>query len=181
MINATQMRRQKIILDAGYADFNIRLNRYACSRTSDGELANDLTQKTFLKTWTYLVKGGQIETMEAFLYHVLKSLIIDEYRKKKSTSLDMLLDKGFDPTSDDTHRLVDMLDGKQAADLIAQLPTIYQRVMRLRYLQDLSLKEISLITGQTKNAVAVQAHRGMEKLKELYELRSHPVTSITSD
>ena len=119
--------------------------------------------------------------MEAFLYHVLKSLIIDEYRKKKTTSLDILLDKGFDPTSDDTHRLVDMLDGKQAADLIAQLPAVYQRVMRLRHMQDLSLKEISLITGQTKNAVAVQAHRGMEKLKEIYELRSHPVTSITQD
>jgi DNA-directed RNA polymerase specialized sigma24 family protein len=69
MMNATQMRRQQMILDAGYTDFNSRLNRYACSRTNDGELADDLTQKTFLKTWAYLVKGGKIETMEAFLYH----------------------------------------------------------------------------------------------------------------
>lgn len=179
MINATQMRRQQIILDAGYADFNTKLNRYACSRTNDGALADDLTQKTFLKTWTYLVKGGRIETMEAFLYHILKALIIDEYRKKKPTSLDLLLDQGFDPTTDDTHRLVDLLDGKQAATLIAKLPVIYQRVMHLRYMQDLSLKEIALITGQTKNAVAVQSHRGLEKLKELYEARSHPPSSIT--
>jgi DNA-directed RNA polymerase specialized sigma24 family protein len=85
----------------------------------------------------------------------------------------MLLDKGFDPTLDDTHRLIDRLDGKQAATLISQLPVLYQRVMRLRYMQDLSLEEISLITGQTKNAVAVQAHRGLDKLKVLYEQKSN--------
>ena len=40
--------------------------------------------------------------------------------------------------------------------------------MRLRYAKDLSLKEISLITGQSRNTTAVQVHRGLEKLKFLY-------------
>lgn len=40
--------------------------------------------------------------------------------------------------------------------------------MRMRYAQDLSLTEIALITKQSKNTVAVQAHRGLEKLKQLY-------------
>lgn len=172
MITKTQMHRQQILLGAGYVEFHHRLNRYACSRTNDRALADDLIQSTFLKTWAYLVRGGKIEIMEAFLYHVLKALIIDEYRKQSATSLDALLEKGFDPGVDDSNRLVDMLDGQQAAVLIAQLPELYQNVMRLRYMQDLSLKEISLITGQTKNAVAVQSHRGLEKLKELYEVRS---------
>ena len=41
--------------------------------------------------------------------------------------------------------------------------------MRMKYNQDLSLTEMSLITGQTKNAMAVQLHRGLEKLKVLYD------------
>ncbi|MCR4327924.1 MAG: hypothetical protein NUV53_00190 [Patescibacteria group bacterium] len=40
--------------------------------------------------------------------------------------------------------------------------------MRMRHAQDLSLKEISLITGQSRNAVAVQAYRGLVKLKILH-------------
>ncbi len=40
--------------------------------------------------------------------------------------------------------------------------------MRMRFVKTLSLKEISLITGQTKNTIAVQIHRGLEKLKILY-------------
>ena len=31
-----------------------------------------------------------------------------------------------------------------------------------------NIKEISLITRKTKNTIAVQAHRGLEKLKLLY-------------
>jgi len=40
--------------------------------------------------------------------------------------------------------------------------------MRMRYMEILSLKEMSVITGQTTNAMAVQVHRGLERLKLLY-------------
>jgi RNA polymerase sigma-70 factor (ECF subfamily) len=136
-------------------------------------------QNTFLKTWKYLVKGGKIDMMEAFLYHVLKALIIDEYRKRKATSLDSLIEKGLELPVDETDRLVNVLDGKQVVDLIPRLPVLYRKVMRLRYVQGLSLKEISLITGQTRNTVAVQAHRGLEKLRALYELRTAKESRIT--
>ena len=41
--------------------------------------------------------------------------------------------------------------------------------MRMRYVQDLTLKEMSLITGQSKNTISVQAHRGLEIIKSLYK------------
>lgn len=60
------------------------------------------------------------------------------------------------------------MDGKRALLLISRLPEKYREVIRMRYVQDLSLKEISLITGKSKNTIAVQMHRGLEKLKKLY-------------
>jgi RNA polymerase sigma-70 factor (ECF subfamily) len=106
--------------------------------------------------------------MKAFLYHVLNNLIVDQYRKHKTTSLDTLLEKGFEPSVSDSGRLFNVLDGKAAFLLIQSLPKKYQKVMRMRYVQELSLKEISLITGQSKNTIAVQVHRGLAKLKLLY-------------
>jgi len=131
--------------------------------------SEDLVQNTFIKTWSYIVKGGKIEIMKAFLYHVLNNLIVDEYRKRKTTSLDALLEKGFEPGNDNSGRLIDMLDGKKALILIQRLPKKYQEVMRMKYSQDLSLEEISLVTGQSKNTIAVQLHRGLAKLKLLYD------------
>ncbi len=107
--------------------------------------------------------------MKAFLYHVLNNLIVDEYRKRKTTSLDTLLEKGFEPVVDDSSkRLMNILDGKAATLLISELPEMYRKVMKMKYIQDLSIKEISLIIGQSKNATTVQLHRGLEKLKLLY-------------
>ena len=107
--------------------------------------------------------------MKAFLYHVLNNLIVDEYRKRKTTSLDDLIDKGFEPSENVSERLFDHLDGSAALLLIKRLPKKHQEVMHMRYVQFLSLKEMSLIIGQPRATVAVQAHRGLEKLKELYK------------
>ena len=102
------------------------------------------------------------------MYHVLKDLIVDEYRKRKSTSLDALMEKGFEPGEDNSQQLINVLDGKRAIFLISRLPIKYQKIMRMRYVQDLSLKEMSLLTGQSTGTLAVQVHRGLEKLKVLY-------------
>lgn len=125
-------------------------------------------QSTFIKTWGYLVKGGKIDLMRAFLYHILNDLIVDEYRKRKTTSLDVLAEKGFEPSIDYSRRLFNILDGKAALLLINQLPEKYQKIMNMRYVQDLSLKEMSTTTKQTKETIAVQLFRGLEKLKLLY-------------
>lgn len=149
-------------------DYGEKLNAHAFFKVRDHAIGEDLVQETFKKTWSYLVKGGKIELMKAFLYHILNNLIVDEYRKHKTTSLDVLLDKGYEPSTGLSGRLFNILDGKAAILLIQHLPEKYQKVIRMRYIQDLSLKEISLITGQSKNAVAVQVHRALEKLKMLY-------------
>lgn len=166
----TPKQEEKIreILTGAHHDFDKGLNARAFFKVNNRETSEDLVQDTFVKTWSYLVKGGKIEMMKAFLYHVLNNLIVDQYRKHKTTSLDILLEKGFEPSINEQEHIFDALDGKAALLLITHLPKIYQKVMRMRYIQDLSLKEISLITGQSKNSIAVQIHRGLEKLKLLY-------------
>lgn len=78
------------------------------------------------------------------------------------------MEKGYDPGEDNSQRLISVLDGKQAILLIALLPKKYQKVIRMRYIHDLSLKEMAHLTGKSKATLAVQVHRGLEKLKELY-------------
>ena len=163
-----QMILQQAILTTAHQEHARGLSARALFKVSDHAVGQDLVQDTFLKTWSYLVRGGKIDIMKAFLYHILNNLIVDEYRKHKTTSLDTLIEKGFDPKSDDSGRLFNILDGKALVLLIRRLPATYQKVMRMKHVQDLSLKEMSLITGQTKNAIAVQLHRGLGKLKLLY-------------
>lgn len=159
----------KNIFTEAHNTYKKDLNARAFFKVHDHTISEDLVQDTFIKTWIYLVKTGKIETMKAFLYHVLNNLIIDEYRRKKTTSLDVLAEKGFEPAMSITENLSDLLDGKRASLLIQLLPKKYQKIIHMKYIQDLTLKEMSLITGQSKNTLAVQAHRGLERLKILYK------------
>lgn len=166
----SQELQRKSTLSIAYSDFQKGLTAHAFFKVNSHAMSDDLVQDTFMKTWSYLVRGGKIDVMKAFLYHVLNNLIVDEYRKRKNVSLDVLLEKGYEPSVNHSERMIDMLDGKAALLLIQQLPERYQKVMRMRYVQDLSLLEMSLITGKSKNTMAVQVHRGLEKLKLLYKL-----------
>ncbi len=167
MTSAQKKARQET-LSAAHTDYEKVLKAYAGFKVNDRAMGEDLVQDTFVKTWSYLARGGKIHVMKSFLYHVLNNLIVDEYRKRKSTSLDLMLEKGYEPSIDNRERLFDLLDGKAALLLIARLPLTYQKAMRMRYVQDLSLSEMALVTGQSKNTISVQIHRGTEKLKALY-------------
>ncbi|MES2023538.1 MAG: RNA polymerase sigma factor [Patescibacteria group bacterium] len=166
-----QKTERLAIMTLAHNDHEKGLNLYAFYKTHNHEAGEDLVQDTFLKTWKYLLKGGKIDLMKSFLYHVLNNLIVDEYRKHKASSLDLLIEKGFEPKVSNIPTLdvlADKLDAKKIILLIKHLPIKYQKIMLMKYVKDLSLKEMSGITGETKNSIAVQLHRGLEKLKLLY-------------
>ncbi len=162
--------KETVLTDA-YRDYNKGLNSYAFFKLNDHEIGEDMVQDTFMKTWVYLVKKGKIELMRAFLYRILNNLIVDQYRKRKTSSLDILLEKGYEPSDSSAKNFVNLLDGKRSLILIHRLPEKYRNVMRMKYVEGLSLREMSMVTGQSKNAIAVQAYRGLEKLRILYQ---HP-------
>ncbi len=157
--------------EQAYEMYKKVLSTHAYYKVNDQMISEDLVQETYLKTWAYLVKGGKIEKMRAFLYHVLNNLIIDQYRKHKESSLDLLLEKGFEPDFDNSDSIVNTLDGRSAFGLIDKLPQSYREVMKMKYEQDLSLEEMSELTEKSRNTLAVRLHRGTQKLKALYDSR----------
>lgn len=169
-----ERKQKELLFETAHRNLERDLIARAYSKVHDRARSEDIVQDTFMKTWLYLVRGGKIDVMRAFLYHVLNHLIVDEYRKRKTTSLDALLEKGFEPSTEREERLFDVMDGKTLLQLIEKLPKKYQAVVQMRFVDDLSLKEMSEITRQSKNTVAVQIHRGIEKLKSLSTLGRKP-------
>jgi RNA polymerase sigma factor (sigma-70 family) len=97
-----------------------------------------------------------------------KQINKDIWLSSGASNLDELMEKGFEPSVDEKESVVDIFDGKKLVLLIKQLPAKYERVLRMRFLQSLSISEISILLSSSKNTVAVQIHRGLEKLKLLY-------------
>ena len=147
-----------------YAD---AIFRHCYFRVYDRERAKDIMQETFMKTWEYIASGNEIENIRAFLYRVANNCIIDNARKKKERSLDELQEQGFEPGYDDTKKHQDRLDAHAALAIVDQLDDKYREAVLLRYLDDLSPKEIASIINESENVVSVRIHRGLAQLKKL--------------
>ena len=162
-----------------YAD---ALFRHAAFRISNRERALDLVQDTFLKVWDFVQDGGVVDQYKAFLYRILNNLIIDEYRKKKSSSLDEILENDTgDLESRLSHGSVreveeefdEVIMIKHIRARIPELPDTYRDVITMRYIDGLTPKEISTMIGISENVVSVRIHRGTHKLRALCKSDLH--------
>jgi len=74
---------QQKFLEA-YDTYNDDIFRFCIVKVRNRDIALDIAQDTFTKTWEYLSSGKEIDNMRAFLYQVARNAIIDWSRKKKS-------------------------------------------------------------------------------------------------
>lgn len=146
-----------------YAD---SIFRYCYFRVFNKEQAEDLTQDVFKKTWEYIAEGKEVRSFRPFLYQVASNLIIDYSRKKKEVSLDKMQETGFQPSCEEKDKDA-VFDGKEAVKLIQKLDEKYREAVTMRYVEELSPKEIANILGETENVVSVRIHRGLEQLRKL--------------
>ncbi|MEK7155586.1 MAG: RNA polymerase sigma factor, partial [Patescibacteria group bacterium] len=147
--------QEKDYLEA-YETYSEVLFRHAFFRVSNREKALDIVQDAFLKVWDYVQGGGEVDQYKAFLYRIVNNLIIDEYRKKKSSSLDEILEN-------DTGEMESKLSEGSAREVeeefderdalikirarIPELPDTYRDVITLRYIDGFTPKEIATMIG----------------------------------
>ncbi|MBD3177512.1 MAG: sigma-70 family RNA polymerase sigma factor [Armatimonadia bacterium] len=136
------------------------------------DMAEDLTQETFLKAYRNL---GSYDSAQAkfstWLLTIATRLRIDTHRRAKpESSLDrMQEDKGFDPDSGvRTDRgLEQEAVGQVVRDAIGRLPERQRVAVTLKHIEGLPFSEIAQIMGCTVNSAKVHAHRGRNRLAQL--------------
>lgn len=141
--------------------------RFCLVKTSNKELSEDLTQETFMRYWQALQGGKQMTNTRSFLYTIANNLVIDWYRKKKSTSIDALSEaQGYEPP-DTTARSAE--EDAQFAEVLAVIDGLEEKdreVLLLRYTEGLDPKDIAEALGETANAVSVRINRALQKVQK---------------
>lgn len=153
---------------SAYEEHADALLRHCLIRVRDREIAKDIVQEAYSRTWVYLTEGKKIDYIRAFLYRVANNLIVDGSRRKKSASLDaMMEDDGFEVRDDSIPEPVDKKALGDALALLESLDEIYRTAITMRYLDEMSPREIAAALGVSENVVSVRIHRGIEKLSRM--------------
>jgi RNA polymerase sigma-70 factor, ECF subfamily len=156
-----------------YDEMADQLFRHCFFKVSNRELALDLVQETFARTWEYLASGKEVNNIKGFLFKVANNMIIDEYRKKKVVSLEALQEQsGFDAPVQDHKKTMFNVEVDTMLSHINKLDSKYKEVIIMRYVNDYSPKEIASMLGESENAVSVRINRGIKKVQEMLNLVS---------
>ncbi len=154
-----------------YNEMSQQLFRHVFFKLSNHDLALDIVQETFARTWQYISSGKEVANIKGFIFKVANNLIIDEYRKKKSVSLDTLQeDSGFDAAVSDHLRSILNVEISNVVTYINKLDDKYRDVIIMRYINDFSPKEIANILGESENAVSVRINRGIKKVQTMLKV-----------
>lgn len=139
-----------------------KIYRYCYFKLFDKQLAQDITQETFLRFYRHeqdIKKNQELP----YLYTIAKNLCIDAFRKKTVESLDVISEEMiYDPTEQ-------WINDFTLKTIIAKLPQDEQDILYLRYASELSIVSISKIIGLSRFVIYRKLPKILKWLEE--ELR----------
>lgn len=153
--------------------------RFCLLRTSDRNVAQDFTQDTFMRFWNSLLSEKKINNSRAFLFTVARNIVIDWYRKKKTFSLDQMMESetsmrgaSFQPIA--RENVETTVEAAHLVQRIHELPEPYSKAVYLRCVEELKPREISEILGESANVISVRISRGLEQLRKVLRVENFP-------
>ncbi|WP_227395918.1 RNA polymerase sigma factor SigW [Jeotgalibacillus aurantiacus] len=142
--------------------------------------AEDIAQEAFIRAYTNIHTFDIDRKFSTWIFRIATNLCIDRIRKKKP---DYYLDaevagtegltmysqvESDEPLPEDEVESMELQESIQKE--ISLLPDKYRSVIVLKYIEELSLKEISEILDLPLGTVKTRIHRGREALRK--QLRS---------
>ncbi|MBD5492535.1 MAG: RNA polymerase sigma factor [Lachnospiraceae bacterium] len=136
-----------------------KIYRYCYCKLRQRELAEDITQETFLR---FLNHGHDFHTAHAlpYLYTIARNLCIDEYRKKKPL---LAIEE---ERIEDIEAEEKMITGVSIRLALAELEEEERELLMLRYVNEVPVYAICKVYGLSRFSVYRKLKSALKKLEE---------------
>jgi RNA polymerase sigma-70 factor (ECF subfamily) len=142
----------------------------------------DVVQESYLRIW----KAGAaqpIQSAKAFLFKIARHLAFDDIRKRQANRIESVGDLTAFSVIEEGPTAVEQLTYNEKvahlSDALASLPTRCRRIVMLRKIKGLSIKEVAAELQLSERTVENQLARGMKRCEKF--LRSRGITSLFAD
>lgn len=140
--------------------------------TANHTMAEDAVHNAFMSLIKHRDEYLQLppSKLKSRILIITKNKAIDLLRGEKyrsSTPIEELTDESLADSFDITEYVTNEESYQRLVNYVSKLPEQYRLVFQLRYIYDLSNKEIAEQLGQSQNVIATQIHRAKKILKEM--------------
>lgn len=148
-------------------------------RLSENDLiVDDLVQETFIK----MIKGidkfdlHEKAKFSTYLITIAKNCYIDYYRREKKRTAEVSIDElgSIEASGTNIQELIaDKLYNESVLALMENLTEDQRIAIKLKYIEDLTLKEIGEILNLEPKTIKSRIHNGIVKLRSLIQGRDY--------
>jgi RNA polymerase sigma factor (sigma-70 family) len=173
----------KSYVEGNNAAFEVLLTRYQSKVyyyifqiVRDKELTEDIFQETFIKAITTIQQGRYYDSGKflAWINRIAHNLVIDHFRKQKNEntiSADSYDYDIFQHADISDLSIEDILSNEQVlrdvVKMVNYLPTVQQEVVRMRFFENLSFKEIAEKTDVSINTALGRMRYALLNMRKL--------------
>jgi RNA polymerase sigma-70 factor (ECF subfamily) len=164
--------KTKIEISDVFLEYNSTIYSYIYSRVNYSKvLAEDLTQDVFVKCLTNIKKfNDEKGTIKTWLFTIAHNIIVDFYRTNNKHISDVneeiveIIAEANEDKENDKELLL-----KQIRNKLVLLSDKDRELITLRYINEISLQEMSVILKFDYHNLKVAVNRALQKLKKLIE------------
>lgn len=153
-----------------------RVRDYVRMLVKDNDVADDLTQEVLIKVVKVLDEGRYTDKgrFQPWLLRIAHNRVLDYFRAQKqvktvsesSAGFDILGSKNFaEPSIED--RLISEQQAEEVRQLIELLPAEQREVVKMRYYEGLSFKEIAEHTGVSINTALGRMRYALINMRQM--------------
>ncbi len=165
-------RKDKKAFGVLYDYYQPKIYRFIFLKVGKKEDAEDLTHQVFLSAWQKIEEYEERGfPFSSWLYQISRNAVIDFYRSRKQN---IQLEEIENIIGDDLLNSENSLDLKikieKLMQAIKELKPEYQDVIIMRFVDDLSVKEVAEALNKSEGAIKLMQHRAIKKLKEILKI-----------
>ena len=145
-------------------------------RCGDGELAEEITQATFVKVVGKLGEYREQGKFEAWLFRIAINLLRDEMRRRKRQPANLGLSDGDATAAEGSARDLrpdEVAENQEQCDLlraaVVRLGDADRQVIELRYVAELTFAQIAQALDEPLGTVLARGHRALKKLRQILD------------
>ena len=143
------------------------VDRFLRSKLPSTPDAHDALAATFLRLWNY-VRTSEVEYVSALIFTIARGVVAEYYRANtiETQSLDSdMSNVEADDDGEGAASIADATDIALAKEALESLPSHYQEVLILRYVEGMRVRDIARHLQKSENATRVMIHRGIKKMR----------------
>lgn len=144
-----------------------RIYAYARSRVRSVQDAEDVTVTVFMKAWeaigSYDDRGLPFT---AWLFRIARNVVIDRHRKseREPEAVDLSAAAAIPDPAVTEARVIATLEGEVVREALRELTDEQATVIVMRFMWDMSLRDVAEVIGKTEGAVKAMQHRAVRAL-----------------